>query len=110
MERFIRRKNESTSWTNYRRGFNITNVSQAGHMTGLSSIETGLRLRIKPYVLGGFSHTTNRERSALCRESESDGNYCDASNVGLEVMKYRITPSLTADFTARTDFAQTEVD
>jgi hypothetical protein len=116
MERFIRRKNEATSWTNYRRGFGITTVSQAGHLTGLSAIETGLRLRVKPYILGGFSHTTKQEASQTCRDSLSGtspttgSNYCNASNVGLEVMKYRITPSLTADFTWRTDFAQTEVD
>jgi len=116
MERFIRRKNESTSWVNYRRGFEISNVSQAGHMTGLESIETGLRLRVKPYLLGGFSHTTNQARSQICRDADSGAvtatgsSYCDASDVGLEVMKYRINSGLTADFTWNTDFAQTEVD
>jgi len=116
MQRLIRRKNESTSWANYRRGFEITNVSQAGHLSGLEAIETGLRLRVKPYLLGGFSHASHQERSQVCRDAgtptvtETGGNLCDASNIGIEVIKYRITPSLTADFTWRTDFAQTEVD
>jgi hypothetical protein len=110
LERVIRRKNESSSWNNYRRGFQLANLSQAGHLTGITDIESGLRLRVKPYVLGGFSHTNNRAESPLCREADTGRNVCNASNTGIEVMKWRITPSLTADFTANTDFAQTDVD
>ncbi|HWP85449.1 MAG TPA: DUF5916 domain-containing protein, partial [Terriglobia bacterium] len=110
VERVIRRKNEFSSWNNYRRGFQLENASQAGHLAGIEEIETGLRVRVKPYLLGGFSHTTNRRRSPLCQEASAGDNLCNASNVGLEVMKWRITPSLTADFTANTDFAQTDVD
>lgn len=116
IQRLIRRKNEDTFWTNYRRGFEIENVSQAGHLNGISEIETGLRLRIKPYILGGFSNTTEQRASIDCRSSDTpfesgrSGETCNNSNVGIEVMKYRITPSLTADLTYRTDFAQTEVD
>jgi hypothetical protein len=110
LERVIRRKNEASSWTNYRRGFQLESASQSGHLSGLDEIETGLRLRVKPYLLGGFSHTTNRSQSQLCHDADPGNNYCDASDVGLEVMKWRITPSLTADFTANTDFAQTDVD
>ncbi len=100
MERVIRRKNEFSYWNNYRRGFLLENVSQAGHMEGLEDAVTGLRLRVKPYVLGGFSRFSNDQRSVTR----------SASDAGIEVMKYRITPSLTADLTWRTDFAQTEVD
>jgi len=112
----IRRKNEAASWNNFRRGFQLENASQAGHLLGIEEIETGLRLRMKPYVLGGFSHTTNQQRSAFCRDSgsastlASGSELCNASNVGIEVVKWRIMPSLTADFTANTDFAQTDVD
>ena len=110
LERVIRRKNESSSWNNFRRGFQLENASQAGHLAGITEIETGLRLRVKPYLLGGFSHTTNRQQSPLCHNASAEDNFCNASNAGLEVMKWRITPSLTADFTANTDFAQTDVD
>ena len=110
LERVIRRKNESSSWNNYRRGFQLENASQAGHLAGIEEIETGLRVRVKPYLLGGFSHTSNRQESQLCREADPARNFCNASNLGLEVMKWRIMPSLTADFTANTDFAQTDVD
>ena len=107
LERVIRRKNESASWNNYRRGFQLDNVSQAGHLRGLQEIQTGLRLRIKPYLLAGRSASVRRDTQAPGRFTS---NWRNASDVGIEVMKYRITPSLTADVTWNTDFAQTEVD
>ena len=100
LERIIRRKNESSYWNNFRRGFSLESLSQAGHLDGLENIESGLRLRVKPYLLGGFSRSSNQFGSDLD----------NASDVGVEVLKYRITPSLTADLTWNTDFAQTEVD
>ena len=100
LERVIRRKNEQTYWNNFRRGFTLENVSQAGHLQGLENIETGMRLRVKPYLLGGFTHSSNDFKM----------DWDNASDVGMEVMKYRITPGLTADMTWNTDFAQTEVD
>jgi hypothetical protein len=115
ISRFIRRKNESTFWTNYRRGFDLSSMSQSGHMVGLEGIQTGLIVRAKPYVLTGFSQTSDQAQSSACRDTKATGPtgtgsaFCDASNAGME-MKYRITPSLTADLTWRTDFAQTEVD
>ena len=115
VERVIRRKNELSYWNNFRRGFNLENASQAGHLQGLEEIESGLRLRVKPFLLGGFSHTSNKANSTLCRDQDeqfavAESATCNASDVGIEVIKYRITPSLTMDLTANTDFAQTEVD
>ena len=107
LERVIRRKNELTYWNGYRRGFKLESLSQAGHLSGIEEIETGLRLRIKPYLLGGF---TNAVRQNPPDTDQLRGTIQNASDVGIEVIKYRITPSLTADFTWNTDFAQTEVD
>ena len=53
-KRFIRRKNETAQWTGWDRDFNFLQVSQAGHLTGVEGVHAGLKLRIKPYVLGGF--------------------------------------------------------
>ncbi|MBI4459887.1 MAG: carbohydrate binding family 9 domain-containing protein [Acidobacteria bacterium] len=100
LERIIRRKNEQSYWNNYRRGFTLQNLSQGGHLQGLENIETGMRLRVKPYFLGGFNRSSNDFKTG----------WENAADVGMEVMKYRITPSLTADLTWNTDFAQTEVD
>ncbi len=100
VERVIRRKNEFSYWNNYRRGFKLETMSQAGHMEGLENVVAGLRLRVKPYVLGGLARFSDGSRDVTR----------NASDAGIEVMKYRLTPSLTADLTWRTDFAQTEVD
>ena len=100
LERVIRRKNEWTYWNAYRRGFRIENISQAGHLAGLREFDTGLRLRVKPFALAGVSQSVDGSERA----------WDNSSNAGLEVMKWRVTPSLTADATWRTDFAQSDVD
>ena len=109
LERVIRRKNEFSYWNGYRRGFSLENVSQAGHLEGLEEIQTGLRLRVKPYVLGGFVND-RRLDPAAGSANPFRSTTRNSSDIGLEVMKYLITPSLTADFTWNTDFAKTEVD
>ena len=101
-KRFIRRKNELALWTGWDRDFNFLQVSQAGHLAGVGAIRTGLKLRVKPYILGGF-------RSSAVpgfRGSEVRG----LRNVGLETVKISLTSALTAELTANTDFAQAEVD
>ncbi|MBI4454666.1 MAG: carbohydrate binding family 9 domain-containing protein [Acidobacteria bacterium] len=100
LERVIRRKNEFSYWNGYRRSFKLENVSQAGHLDGLQGVDPGMRMRVKPFTVGGF-----QQSSSLSRHS-----FRNASDIGMEVLKYRITPGLTADFTWNTDFAQTEVD
>ncbi|MBI4483902.1 MAG: carbohydrate binding family 9 domain-containing protein [Acidobacteria bacterium] len=98
IQRVIRRKNEAASWSNYSRNFEFEQVSQAGHLVGLENVRKGLRLRIKPFAIVG------------AKTSGIDPGAHNLSEVGLEDVKYRITPSLTADFTVNTDFAQAEVD
>ncbi|MCH8268474.1 MAG: carbohydrate binding family 9 domain-containing protein, partial [Acidobacteria bacterium] len=98
LERVIRRKNEFSYWNSFHRGFLLENISQGGHLEGLKDIETGLRLRIKPYLLGGFVN----ERRLNPTPGATDAfrsTLRNTSDVGLEVLKYRITPSLTADIT-----------
>ena len=109
LERVIRRKNEFSYWNSFQRGFNLENLSQAGHLEGLEEIETGLRLRVKPYVLGGFVNESQRDLTAGSAD-RFQSTTRNSSDAGIEVLKYRITPSLTADLTWNTDFAQTEVD
>lgn len=97
-ERIIRRKNEQTYWQNYSRNLVFSDVSQAGHLTGLAEVPDGLTVRFKPYVLGGLKQTT----VGLDKTS-------NASTLGLDG-KWRAAPSLTLDFTVNPDFAQSEVD
>ena len=109
LERVIRRKNEFSYWNSFHRDFQLENVSQGGHLEGLEAIETGLRLRVKPYALGGFVNERRLNQTTGITDAFRSTTR-SSSDVGLEVIKYRITPSLTADVTWRTDFAQTEVD
>lgn len=97
-KRFIRRKNEIDQWSGWDRDYTFLQVSQAGHLTGLEGIRTGLKLRVKPYLLGGFRDTSGAAGRDLLHE------------LGLEVLKFSLTPGLTAELTLNTDFAQTEVD
>ena len=99
-ERIIRRKNEQTYWAGWSRDYQFRNVSQAGHLTHLQELRTGLRLRVKPFVLGGLSQLPGDSRS----------DFEDEFQVGIEDVKISLTPSVTADFTVNPDFAQTEVD
>ena len=95
--RFTRRINERVLWTAWDRDFQFLQVSQAGHLTGVEGIETGLKLRVKPYALGGA-------------RTDVDGDGRRVADVGIEVARFSLTSALTAEFTANTDFAQVEVD
>ncbi len=98
-KRYIRRRTEIAQWAGWDRDYDFLNVSQAGHLTGVQGLHTGLKLRIKPYLLGGAK-----------RAITSGGGTDPIHSVGLEVAKFSITPALTAELTANTDFAQVEVD
>lgn len=99
-KREIRRKNEETNWSNYRRGFDFRNVSQMGHMLGLRNLQLSGRYRLKPYVSGAYTALNATDQPL----SEGIGD------VGIEDFKVQITPNLTADLTVNTDFAQVEDD
>ena len=98
--RELRRRNEEMAWSNYHRGFRFTQISQGGSLIGLEDLSLTQRFRFQPYASGGGS-----------RVNASDEPYSDATGgIGVEDFKVQITPNLTADFTANTDFAQVEDD
>ncbi len=95
--RSIRRKNEIDLWSPVPRRFNITRLSLAGELHGLEGIERGRNLRLKPFVVGEVSRLSRNDHAVW------------KSKPGLD-LKYSVTPSLTLDLTANTDFSQVEVD
>jgi hypothetical protein len=97
--RFIRRKNEVVSWSNYRRNFSFLEVSQAGDLGGLSELGGEHPLTIKPYVAGGV---LAEDSDVYTRETDLDA--------GLEELRYGVTSSTTLNLTVNPDFAQAEVD
>src|SRR5437868_1520391 len=99
----IRRKNEQNLWTSWQRSFGLERVSQAGELVGVEEIRRRRLREIKPYASGEW-----REGVPIVGRNGLDAGV--RANVGIEVAKLGITPSLTAEFTVNPDFGQAEVD
>ena len=98
LQRNIRRRNENAFWAPLPRQFNLYRLSLAGTMAGLD-LPPQRNLNLTPYVL-----TTGRRPGVEGAEIEND------QEIGIDVVKYSITPALTLDLTYNTDFAQVEAD
>ena len=95
LDRIIRRKNEDVNWPYLTRDYNFLSVSQYARMVGLTGIERGVDVEVKPYGIAGYSET-----------SVESAREVDA---GLDV-KWGLTSNLTSDLTLNPDFAQVESD
>ena len=98
VQRIIRRKNEQVFLAPVERGYTIHQVSQAAKLTGLD-LPARRDIKTIPYVASKFNWDYVRPGDQLDR----------AADIGLDV-KWGVRPSLTADFTVNTDFAQVEAD
>ncbi len=98
-ERVIKRKNEFAYWSGWDRDFAFNNISQAGHLEGLTEIRQAERLRIRPYLLAGVENFV-----ATPAGTEAVGE------AGIDDLKYAVTSNLTADLAFNPDFGQVEVD
>lgn len=96
--RRVRRQNEDGYWAPIDRQYRVHKMSRAGTLTGLTDLRQGRNLTLKPYASAG------RKVGAL--RVDDSGNEFDA---GFD-LKYGVTPRLTLDVTAFTDFSQVEVD
>ncbi len=94
-ERNIRRKKEQIMWQGWSRSFELENISQGGHLTGLNTIKQGKKIALMPYVLGGVEF----EKSIVRHTKKIGGE-----------INFDITPTLKLNLTANTDFAQVESD
>jgi len=92
VSRVIRRKNELSLWTSWQRSFGLERVSQAGELSGVEEIRRRRLREIKPYASGEW-----REGVPLIGKNGLDAGV--RGNIGIEVAKLGITPSLTAEFT-----------
>lgn len=95
--RRIRRKNEIDFWSFVPRRYSITRLSLAGQLDGLEGIERGRNLKLKPFVVAEANKFARNDH--VIRKGKE----------GVD-LKYNVTPSLTLDLTANTDFSQVEVD
>ncbi len=99
-ERDVARSKERINWNNTSRDYNWLAVSQYGNLVGLQDLGLTDRFRLKPFVTGGYDSFQQRDDPL----SDTRGD------IGIEVLKVQLTPSLTANLTANTDFAEVEAD
>lgn len=95
--RRIRRKNEDATWAPMDRQWQLYVMSRAGTLSGLDGITPGRNLSVKPFLVGSRPSGTLQSGSGTTLDAGGD-------------LKYGLTPGLTLDLTANTDFSQVEVD
>ncbi|HXI65135.1 MAG TPA: DUF5916 domain-containing protein [Gemmatimonadales bacterium] len=103
VRRFIRRKNEEDLWQSYGRAQGLYHLDQEGTIIDLGALHRPRDVELYPYVLGRAVET---EHDSL--GGETTAGFFGAKG-GVDT-KVGITPTLTADFTVSTDFAQVEAD
>ena len=103
VRRFIRRKNEEDLWRGWRRTEGIDQLLAEGDLFGLGGLSRARDVEIEPYVLAS-AHQAPHD-SVLDRT----GGAGVAGKFGGDA-KIAVSPTLTADLTVNTDFAQVEVD
>lgn len=96
--RNIRRKNEQVYLSPIPRGYDIYRVSLAARLTGLD-LPARRDLKVIPFALG----SANKDYTLV-------NHPLDRTATGGVDVKWGVRPSLTADFTLNTDFAQVEAD
>lgn len=102
IERHIRRRNEKIKWGSISQSYSITDPANYGTMEGLEGIQQGLGLDIQPSL--AMSSRWNAEAGG-----PGTGDQDLAMEPSVNVF-YRATPSMTAAFTANTDFSDADVD
>jgi hypothetical protein len=98
-QRTVRRKNEESLWMGWAYNQGLFRIQNTGLLLGIRDVEQGLGLDLRPYVTMIGASAPGRGQGDL------DGD----PDVGLDVY-YSPTPTLRANLTLNTDFAQTEVD
>jgi hypothetical protein len=103
VRRFVRRKNEESLWRGWGRTQGIYHLLAEGDLVGLGVLERSRNIALMPYVLG----------RAVAPEHDSIGTRVSDGFLGGKGgidAKMALSPTLTADLTVNTDFAQVEAD
>jgi hypothetical protein len=96
VERFVAAHRLTLRWQGITADAQLTDLRRAGHLVGITTIQTGLGLEIAPYAVA---------RS----EFPAEGHRSSSHDIGGE-LSYAVTPELGAILSVNTDFAETEVD
>jgi len=103
VRRFIRRKNEEDLWRSYGRAQGFYRLNNEGAITDLGELHRPDPVELYPYALG----------RAVQTEHDSVGGETTRGSLGGKGgvdAKLGLAPTLTADLTLNTDFAQVEAD
>ncbi len=103
VRRLIRRKNEEDLWRSYGRAQGLYRLNNDGAITAEGDLHRPHDLELYPYALAQGVET---EHDSLGGKT-TDGYF---GGKGGADAKLGITPTLTADLTLNTDFAQVEAD
>ncbi len=95
--RFIARDRTTLHWSGVTLDSDILDLGSAGLLSGVMELDQGRGLTVSPYVLGRY------DRAPMEATEKTVGRE------GLD-LSYSLSPGLTGVVTARTDFAETEVD
>jgi hypothetical protein len=98
-QRTVRRKSEESLWTGIPRNQGLRRLTNTGRLEGIGEVSQGIGLEFKPYLLATASTAPARGQDHTVKQADVGGD-----------IFYSPTPSLRANFTLNTDFAQTEVD
>jgi len=96
VERYVARGRVTLRWAAATHDARLTDLRRCGELHGIADLRQGLGLAVAPYALGRSTHFAGGER-----RNQVDG--------GAD-LAYNLTPELGLVLTARTDFAETEVD
>jgi Domain of unknown function (DUF5916)/Carbohydrate family 9 binding domain-like len=103
VRRVIRRKNEEDLWRSWRRAQGLVNLANTGDIGGFSDIRGDRPLELRPYALGRLVASSHDSVGTRLAPSEKAGK------AGIDA-KLAVSPTMTADLTLNTDFAQVEAD
>ena len=97
--RYIRRKGEIVRWSSTNPAIELTDISEAGTLTGISDVTQGLGLDIQPYVALRAQHDWSKEGDGAGISATGGGN-----------IFYKVTPGLTGTLTFNPDFSDAPLD
>ena len=93
-QRTVRRKNEESLWSGWARNQGLSSMTHAGRLVGLSNINQGLGLEIKPYVLGTATASPATGAPALRGVADGGGATCSSASRRPSAPTSRSIPTL----------------
>jgi hypothetical protein len=103
VRRFIRRRNEEDLWRSWGRAQGLDNLLYTADASGFGNIGGSRPAELRPYVLARAVAPSYDAAGLRLAPGGGDGK------AGLDA-KLGVSPTLTADLTINTDFAQVEAD